>query len=235
MKIMGVLGGMGPLATADFIRKVVGLTDARRDSEHIHTIIDSHCHIPDRSSYILGHGENPLNYLIQSAKNLEMIGADYIVMPCNTAHFFYKDILNHIDIPFINMIEETAKYLKGYNKVGLLATEGTYSSKIYNQAFEKYNIEVIQPSEELKKVITDIIYSIKGGKQPGSEKNRKKIEEIFDFFKEQGTEKVVLGCTELSLIFNSCDKNYFLVDPTEILARSAIKFAGRPVKKNVSY
>src|SRR5699024_10166329 len=112
MKTLGILGGMGPLATVKLFEKIVSLTHANKDQEHIHTIIDSNINIPHRSRYILGNGDDPLNELIKSAKRLENAGADFLVMPCNTAHYFYDKIVAVMNIPFLNMIEETAKYIK---------------------------------------------------------------------------------------------------------------------------
>ena len=132
MKTVGIIGGMGPLATVDLFGKIVNLTDAKCDNDHIHILIDNNTYIPDRTSYILGDGENPIDELVKSAKRLKNMGADFLIMPCNTAHYFYNDIINNVSIPFINMIEETANYINNKNikKVGLLSTTGTINVKI---------------------------------------------------------------------------------------------------------
>ena len=165
-KTLGIIGGMGPLATVKLFELIVLLTKANSDQEHIHILIDNNTLIPDRTNYILNKvGEDPRIQLIESAQNLEKIGADYLVMPCNTAHNFYEDIIEKTDIPFINMIEETAKYVKynhiGTTKIGLLATQGTIEAKVYDKVFSKYGIEVMKPSKEFQKYVTELIYNIK--------------------------------------------------------------------------
>jgi len=230
MKILGVIGGMGPLATTDFMQKLIKLTDAEKDSDHIHTIIDSCCNTPDRSSYILGHGEDPTRYIVQSAKRLSSTGADYLVMPCNTAHYFYSAVCSEVDIPFINMIEETKKYLKNQDRVGLLATEGTYRAGIYEDIFE--DIEVIHPSASLRKRVNTIIYEVKKGIFE-REIIEKLVSDILLFYKEYDVDKIILGCSELPIIFNPYNLDKHFIDTSEILARSAIRYAGKPLKNNI--
>ncbi len=155
MKTLGILGGMGPLATVDLYDKIVRHTDAHSDAEHIHILIDSYPEIPDRTAYILGGEQDPTPYLVQAAKNIEAMGADYLVMPCNTAHYFYEDMKSEVTIPFIHMIEEVRKFIKttypDVKKVGLLATEGTYKGHVYDKELKDYGIEVCHPSEAQQK------------------------------------------------------------------------------------
>lgn len=232
MKTIGILGGMGPLATVDLFKKIVTLTEADSDSEHIHILIDNNTEIPDRTDYIINNGRNPEKYLIKSAIKLEMMGADVLIMPCNTAHFFYDAIVEYIDIPFINMIEETAKeVIKRYKancRVGLLATEGTCSAGVYDKIFKKYNIDILKPSVEQQKHITNIIYSVKAGKKNIDTTDLKKV---MSKMKLQGIKTFILGCTELPVAFQqlNIDENY--IDPTKVLACSAIKFLGCKCKE----
>ena len=231
MNILGVMGGMGPMATVDFLKKVVVNTSAKGDRDHIHTLTDSHCSIPDRTDYILGGGENPAELLIDTALKLQKMGAEIIVMPCNTAHYFYSDIRRSLKVELINMVEETAKTIVGRERVGLLATKGTYLAKIYEKTFKKYDIHVVQPPEEIKEVVNNLIYSIKGGEY-SPEDHRKSIEEILNWFRGEGIDTLILGCSELPLIFNETSTEKFsLIDPTEILALAAIRAMGRKIKK----
>ena len=144
-KIVGVIGGMGPLATSDLFNKIIKYTDANKDSEHIHIIIDNNTSIPDRSKFILENGESPLNEIVSSAKKLENAGVDFIIIPCNTSHSLYDEIAKRINTPIINMIDEVAKELEKLNikKVGLLATTGTIKSGIYKKYLDIHNIETI--------------------------------------------------------------------------------------------
>lgn len=231
MKTIGILGGMGPLATVDLFRKIVILTDADSDNAHIPIIIDNNTQIPDRTDYIIKKGKDPTNYLIRSALRLEMMGADVIVMPCNTAHYFYNEIVKHIKIPFINMIVETAKEIKkiypDITKVGLLATEGTYKSGIYDKIFSDYDLELVKPDDNDQRFVTELIYSIKKGNYDINLTNFKKV---LNKIKKQNINAFVLGCTELPIAFQMFNIDEIYIDPTKILACSAIKYVGKNVK-----
>ncbi len=165
IKIIGILGGMGPLATVDLFNKIVSLTEADFDEDHIHIIIDNNTQIPSRIDYIFNSGKSPLNQLIKSAVKLEMMGADVIVMSCITAHHFYNDIVQFLNIRFINMVEETVKEIDRDCKVGLLSSEGTSKLCIFDDFLNKYNIKFIKPDETLQKYVTEIIYDVKKGKK----------------------------------------------------------------------
>lgn len=231
-KSLGILGGMGPLATAKLFEKIVLLTDANKDQEHIHVIIDNNTYIADRTSYILGNSsEDPKTQLIESAKRLEKAGADFIIMPCNTAHNFYKDIIKEINIDFLNMIEETAKYIKNtypdMEKVGLLATDGTLKAKVYDKVFEKYGLEIIKPTGDNQKAVYDLIYNIKEGI---SQEEFSGFYKAMDEIKENNVDLFIAGCTEISVALDLYKLEGNFVDPMDAIAVSAIKFAGGKVK-----
>ena len=134
-KTIGIIGGMGPMATVDLYRKIVDYTAASKDSEHIHVYIDSNTDIPDRTEAILHGGKDPVPEMVGSAIRLECMGADFLLIPCNTAHYFYDKICPMVHIPILNMLEETALEVKRQSIacVGLLATDGTIESGVYDQ------------------------------------------------------------------------------------------------------
>jgi aspartate racemase len=146
-KIIGILGGMGPEATIDLFYKIIKFTPAEKDQDHLRIIIDNNPKIPDRTAAILGKGKDPLPALQETAKNLEKAGADFIIIPCNAAHYFLSSIQESVKIPILNMIKETVKETQKKNssikKVGLLASIGTYKTKIYHQHFKKFKIPLI--------------------------------------------------------------------------------------------
>lgn len=228
-KKLGILGGMGPLATAILFKKIIMLTDAKCDQEHIHILIDNNTSIPDRTSYIIGSGQDPRGELIMSAKRLEKMGADYLIMPCNTAHYFYKDIIKEINIPFLNMIEETAKFTiskyPNIKKIGLLATDGTCTSGIYDKYFENINVEVIKPSKNKQLHIMNLIYDIK--KSGNQNLNLNGFFQAIADIKKQDVDIFILGCTELSSAYEFFNINEIFVDPLKIISLSAINFAGK--------
>lgn len=224
MKTVGIIGGMGTLATIDLFNKIVLETNAKSDDEHLHILIDNNAQIPDRTNFILGNGENPTNELIKSAKNLEKIGADFLAIPCNTAHYFYDFINDSADIEVINMIEETAKFIKEskVKKVVLLATTGTIKAKVYNNIFERYNIEIVTPNDLNQNIIMNFIYDIKKGK---SDINKDEVIKVFDYFKKQNLYNIILGCTELPVGVKILDIEENFIDPTKILAKACVKKA----------
>ena len=130
-KIIGILGGMGPAATADLFNKIIVSTKAASDQEHLHVIIDSNTSIPDRTEALIHGGEDPTEQLTLSARRLAAAGAELIAMPCNTAHGFYDAVCAAVDIPVLHMIKLTAQELrlKGVKCAGLLATDGTVQSR----------------------------------------------------------------------------------------------------------
>ena len=134
-KTIGILGGMGAMATVDLFHKIVEMTYSQSDSGHLHIIVDNNTLIPDRTQAILHNGPSPLPQMVRSAISLERSGADILIMGCNTAHYYYRDICRFVCVPFLNMIKETAKDVRRrtYNRVGLLATDGTIESGVYKK------------------------------------------------------------------------------------------------------
>ena len=231
-KTLGVIGGMGPLATVKLFEKIVLLTDAQSDQEHVHMIIDNNTLISDRSTYILAGGEDPRDELVSSAKKLQEMGADFLIMPCNTAHYFYDEIVDNISIPFLNMIEETAKYIlenyKGIGSIGLLATEGTYNTGVYDKIFNKYGLNIVSPTPQKRAYIMELIYNIKGGiHQDNLEGYYKAIEEI----REQNVDHFIIGCTELSVALQLYNLKGNYIDAMDVVATKAIEYSGSKVKK----
>lgn len=225
-KAIGIIGGMGPLATADLFKKIVLNTKAETDQEHIRVLIDNNTDIPDRTAAIIKGGKNPVHQLVKSAVSLCNMGAQLLVMPCNTAHFFHSEVQEFADVPILNMIELTRDALlkKGIKKAGLLATEGTINSGIYQKIFDNSGILLITPESDEQKAITDMIYKgVKAGKKDYDVKNAKKI---LDVIIAKGAEVLILGCTELPLAVEMYNLNYPVCDPTTELAKGAIIAAG---------
>lgn len=227
-KTVGILGGMGPKATADLLNKIVDLTPAKKDQEHIHIIVDNNPKIPDRTGYIMGKGENPIGALVETAVRLRNGGVDFIIIPCNTAHYFYDKLVEAVEIPFINMIEEVGKYILenfGKCKVGLLATVGTYEGRVYEKYFEKYDLEVVVPSDEVKNMVLDLVYKVKSGERGFSIDD---LNYLLKDFKEQEVSVVILGCTELPIVFDPVQdkfKDFNFVSSTDVLAQKTVELA----------
>ena len=230
MKTVGIIGGMGPLATVHLFERIVLRTKAQKDQEHIRVIIDNNTNIPDRTKAILGDGENPVEELVVSARILENSGADFLIMPCNTAHYFIEDIKKCVRIPFINMPEETVKYTYDkYGKdtvVGIMATDGTIKSKIYENYYSKLGIKTVVPIKTQEKVM-EFIYDVikKGNYNAGTDLLFECVNEL----KDLGATAFLLGCTELSSAQYLYKFSGNFINPLEVLTESAITLAGGQV------
>ena len=228
---VGVLGGLGPMASVYFYEMVVNMTDAKTDQEHVDMIITNRATTPDRTAFIVGESQDdPSEVLIDDAKKLENYGVDFIVMTCNTAHYFYKKIADSINIEMINIVEETVKHAKATNhkKLGILATTGNIKTNLYQDMCEKYGIEYMTLDENRQSQVMEIIYDdIKSGKPA----NMNKFNSIIEYLKENNCDGVVLGCTELSILKNDNKLNGdFYIDSLEMLARETIVKSGRKLK-----
>ena len=222
MKQLGVIGGLGPLATAQFIEMVVRMTDASFDYEHIPMIIYNQPGTPDRTSFILGKSsESPLPAMLKIGQALTGQGVDCIAIPCVTAFYFYKDLAEGISVPIINMISETADYLTAnrVGKVGLMATDGTITAGFFRTGLESAGIQVVQPSPEGQKRVMQIIYGSVKANQPVDMADFRMVE---DELRAQGAEVIILGCTELSAIHRDNKIGPGFIDAMEVQARKAV-------------
>ena len=228
---LGIIGGMGPMATAIFYEKIVLLTSASKDQEHINTIIYSCPQIPDRTAFFLGESkEDPYPTILELAKRLEDQGADVIAIPCITAAFFAKQLERDINIPVYNGINETADLLKesGIKSAGIMATEGSIKNRLIADALVSRGITPVEPDAEYQKIVTDIIYGdIKTGKELGTEK----IDKVASHLRDKGAEAFILGCTELSVAAHKAGLKKPYYDILDHLAAKAVTACGKEVKK----
>ena len=229
-KTIGIIGGMGPLATADLFRKIILITDASCDQEHIPVLIDSNTRIPDRTAAILHGGADPLPEMTASARRLEAAGADLLIMPCNTAHYFYKEVAASVGIPVLHMIRETADLVlaKSYQKVGLLATDGTCQAGVYQQIFDEKGIEIVKPEGRHQQAVMEVIYD--GVKKANLALDLTAFYETMDDLFARGAQVLILGCTELPVAFDFFHIDRPAIDPTRVLAAAAVRAAGAAPK-----
>lgn len=227
-KSIGILGGMGPLATADLFRKIVLLTKASCDREHIRVYIDNNPAIADRTAAILSGGESPVPEMAGALRNLERCGASCIVMPCNTAHYFLPELQAMTDIPFISMLDATAnacaQQLPG-KCAAVLATRGTLRTGLYSQALARQGVRCIVPDEAGQGALMHLIYDVvKAGKPLAPE--RAAWQALLDTLGARGADYFILGCTELPIVAQALCTDAVFVDPTAELAKAAIRFCG---------
>lgn len=226
--IVGILGGMGPAATADLYAKIITATPATRDQDHLHVVIWADPTVPDRSTALLHGGEDPTPWLLRGARQLVAMGASFIAVPCNTAHAFFPAIERTIAAPFMHMMDETATAVElahpSVARVGLLATTGTIASGLYQDWFARHHIEVAVPNDDLQeRVVMAAIHRVKAG-ETGQETTNL-LAEAAVYLVEHGAEALIAGCTELPLVFRDGDAAVLVIDPTRVLAEAIVRRA----------
>jgi aspartate racemase len=230
-KIVGILGGLGPAATVDIFDKIISHTPASCDQEHIRIIIENNPQIPDRTANLQNRGEDPSLAMLATAQKLKESGADVIIIPCNTAHAFWEKVKEHIDIPVLSMIEETALFIKknypDCKHVGLLATSGTVGTGLYAEALQRHSLTAVNPDAgSQENLVMEAIYGqggIKAGNTTGLpyEQLKTAAEELI----EKGAQAIILGCTEIPLVLKNGQLPVPLIDASEVLAKAAVNYA----------
>ena len=232
-KIIGILGGLGPEATIDLFTKIVKSTKVKKDQDHLRILIDNNPKIPDRTLAIQGKGPSPLPHLVRSGRTLEKAGADFIIIPCVTAHYYVERLQKKIGIPILHIAEETMKYmeaeLKGVRRVGLIATTGTVQAGIFQRFLPRIGKELILPTSEIqKKRVMKAIYGKDGIKAIGPSKSSKRlILQASRTLIRRGAQAIIAGCTEIPLVLQDGDLPIPVIDPVTILAHSAVARAKR--------
>ncbi len=209
-KKIGIVGGLGPMATVTLMRQLGDKYDQ---------VVINDPTTPDRTNFILNKStEDPTENILNMIEKLELYNVDLITMPCNTASYFYNKIKDKINCPFLNIVEETAKFVNSLSikKVGLLATNGTIESNIYKNELKKYGIEVVIPDDKNQNNVMDIIYKeVKANKKVSINK----LYDAIDNLKEKGAERVIFGCTELSVIYSDEKiEDPFIIDSIKVLS-----------------
>lgn len=226
--MLGIIGGMGPMASAVFYDMISSKTDASCDQENLDLILLSHAGMPDRTRAILSKDEAQIeevrSKLLADAIFLQNAGCTAIAVTCNTAHYFVNMIEDELDIPFIHLIRETAEAVAskfGAKKVAVLATDGTIETRLYQDELSKRGVIAFTPKAEVQALVMHEIYEcIKSGK-PADEEIWQKIEA---YVKEEGCEAAVLACTELSVVRKELSLGSFYFDPMDIMAERCLDF-----------
>ena len=231
-KTIGILGGMGPLATADLFRKIVTMTKAGCDNNHIRIYIDDNASIPDRTAAILSGGKDPTPIMADSLKKLEGCGADCIIMPCNTAHYFLPRLQAMTEVPFLSMLEATARTCARTfpgKTAAILATKGTLSTGLYEEALKAQGVGYLVPDAEEQDALMRVIYEgVKADAAP--EAYRADMEGVMKTLAAKGADYFILGCTELPVAADLLGLTQPMIDPTTELAKAAITFCGYELK-----
>lgn len=224
--LLGIIGGLGPMASAYFYELITEHTAAGCDQEHIDIILSSRATTPDRTDFILGRSDkNPLDAMVEDARSLERYGATAIVIPCNTAHYFIDAVRDSVNVPMPSIITETVLHIKrrGFKKPIILATEGTLSTNTYQRELTANGMDFAFPDSDGTRALMDIIYKkVKSGMIPEPDELYSIIDPMF----EAGCDCAILGCTELSLIGKKMTSDPRIVDSLTVLAACAIRLMG---------
>ena len=224
---LGILGGLGPMSTVYFCELLNRHTAATCDTDHIDMLISSRATTPDRTSYILDKSApDPLPVMLAEAHRLERAGVDLLVMPCNTAHYFYDGLASGCATPILNIIDETCAHLArmGIQKFGLLATVGTITSGAYERFCQGRGLSCITPTKEEQAIISEIIF---GQIKQNKPVDMAAFDGVVNSLRDRGCERIVLGCTELSLLKKDGLNDAFFVDSLDVLAYRTILACGK--------
>jgi aspartate racemase len=231
-KVIGILGGMGPEAAVDCFAKIVRNTPARKDQDHLRVIIDSNPKVPDRTAAIQGRGESPLPLLVAGTQALERAGADFVIIPCVSAHFFLDDLRRRVRLPILSIFDAVAETIErehpDVKNVGLLGTTGTVEGGLFQQRLDKGGIATILPGGDVQEKIMAAIYDIKDALPA-----RSRTEILADLIAAaesliaRGAQGIVAACTEIPLALGQEHLPVPYFDSLLLLARAAIRRAGR--------
>ncbi len=226
-KLVGVIGGMGPDATVDFMSRVLAATPASKDQDHVRMVIEHNPRIPSRQMAMRGAGENPGPVIAAMAARLESAGADFLVMPCNLAHAWQGDILAATTIPFVSIIDESVKSALcrsgEQSAVGLMTTPGCFTAGLYQQALADADRAVIaQTPDELAETMR-LVEKIKAGDR--SQDVAKGLRDLADRLIGRGAKILIAACTEFPLVLNESMFDVTLVSSTDVLAKKTVALA----------
>lgn len=221
--LIGILGGMGPEATADFYAKLIKATPAATDQEHLKVMIWADPSVPDRSKAIAGNGEDPVPSLVNGVQKLAEAGAAFYVVACNSAHAFLPEVRQQVDLDYLSIIEETADHISSLTHVkhvGLLATDATLDSRLYQDALRGAGVETLTPSSEDQQTVMASIYAVKGGAL--SEEDRSSLVGVVNRMVDRGADAIIAGCTEIPLALWGEASARPLIDPATLLANRVV-------------
>ena len=231
-RVIGVLGGMGPEATLAFYERIIAQTPAASDQEHLRVIIDANAKVPDRTAAILRGGPSPAPLMGASVEAIGRAGADFVVIPCVTAHAFLDELQPLISLPVLSILDVVAEHIRSRHsaltKVGLLATSGTIESRIFDGRLAKDGIEVLVPERADQGRLMAAIYDLKASRDPKLRAQvGREVREVGERLIAAKAEGIILGCTELPLVLKPGDLPVPIFDTLVLLARAAIVAAGR--------
>jgi aspartate racemase len=236
-KTIGILGGMGPEATAHFFSLIIKHTAAAKDQDHVPVLIYNLPQIPERTPAILGKGPSPVPLLRKGVRTLARAGADFIAVPCISAHAFLPEIRRASPVPILSLLDEALASAKkrnpGLKRAGLLASTGTVRLGLFTKTFAKAGIEIMAPTDKEQAIVMEAVFGKRGVKAGFTEGRPKKL--VLDVARrliKRGAEAIIAGCTEIPLVLKDEDIPVPLIEPMQIAAQASIVKAGYGLKKS---
>ncbi len=234
-KTIGIMGGMGPEATAFMFDLILKHTVAARDQDHIHVIINNYPQVPPRTDAILGKGASPTAFLLDGIKALKKAGADFMVIPCVTAHYFIPAVRRELNFELVNLLDESVDWAKIHipdlKTAGIIASTGTLQSRLFHKVFMERGIQIISPDNNQQSLVMGAVFGaggIKAGFRSGTP--RSVILSVARSLIDRGAESVIAGCTEIPLVLKPKDISVPLIEPLRIAAEACIQRAGYQFK-----
>ncbi len=227
---VGVIGGVGPMATVYYMQRVIEMTKAGCDQDHINMLVFNDCDIPDRTAFITEQSpDNPLPVMVEDAKRLEAAGCAFVVIPCNTAHYFYDELQQAVKIPVVNIVEETIRYAKeriaDLHCVGIMATTGTIVTGTYQKYAQQAGLDAIVPDEDGQAALMHMIYD---GVKAGQPVAREDFDAVANALRARGAQCLILGCTELSVLKRDLPiDDPDVLDSIDVLASETVRRSGK--------
>lgn len=230
-RLIGVLGGMGPEATIWLMRRILAMTPATDDSDHVPLLVSNNTQVPSRIKAIIdGHGDDPAPVLQAMARTLETGGALALAMPCNTAHFYATSIQRSVCIPLLNMLELTASHIasmvgplddRPIRRVGMLASPAVRLTGVFDVPFQSVGIETIYPDDDSR--LLTCIKAVKAGTSNSTTISC--LDGVIAALADNGADIVLVACSELSMLKDSFAVPLPLVDSIDVLARAVVSFS----------
>jgi len=222
-KTAGVIGGMGPDATVDFMAKVIAATPAGKDQDHVRLLVDQNPKVPDRQAAQAGVGEDPGPVMATMAKGLEQAGADFLVMPCNMAHVFAKPVRDAVSIPLVSIIDVTVDACRQHDVIGVLTTPGCLAAGVYQDALSAAGLGTVLTDDAEVAELMRLVTAIKAGDR--SEPIARGMQSLAAMLVEKGAKAIIAGCTEIPLVLTPDLLDVPLVSSTDVLAEVTVAIA----------
>lgn len=223
-RVAGVLGGLGPAATIDFMHRVLALSDAASEQQHVRLLVDQNPGVPNRQQAILENGVSPGPELAAMAAGLERAGADFLVMPCNTAHAWQDEIAAATSLPFVSIVDATVREIPGgIAAAGVLETPACRKAGVYRRALANAGVDYVELSDSECAKLMDVAYAVKAGDCGAMQ--RETTQGLAAALARRGARAIIVACTEVPLVLDVQDTSVPLVVSTDALARATIAIA----------